>query len=241
MLIVALIALQVIIFTALIFMFRRILNKNVVSATQHLEELDRANAEKELEINKRLEKIKQDSEKIIAKAQQKAEEEKARITGEAEAEKDKILKQSRARGEEIMQQASKSRQLLLSEIEKRIEKEAVNKACELIHDTLPKQFKEEIHSQWVKNLIEYNFRQLERLHIPKDVKEVKVTSAFPLDKDQKKDISKKVKALLGRDVDVNEKVDPKIVAGIVVAVGSLVLDGSLKNKILEHAESIKKE
>jgi len=48
-------------------------------------------------------------------------------------------------------------------------------------------------------------------------------------------LSKKLKSLLSTDIPIKEEVDPRIVAGMVIHIGSLVLDGSLKNKIQEKA------
>ena len=241
MLIVLVILLQVVIFIGLIAVFRRVLNQNVVSATQHLEELNEEYDKKELEIGKRLEEAKLKYEEAMTKAQEEAEKEKTAILKETEAEKDKILNQARTSSEEIIQQAEKSRQLLLSELDERIAKEAINKACELIQDTLPEHFKRDIHSQWIKELTESSFDRLAQLRLPEGIKEVKITSAFSLKEEERKDLFKKLKKILGRDVYLKEEIDTKVVAGIIVAIGSLVLDGRIKNKIKEKAERIRHE
>lgn len=239
MLLISVVLLQIIIFIGLIFVFRRVLNRNVIVATKHLEELNVDYDRKEREVNKRLEESKHKSEEMVAKAREEAEKESSRIIKEAETERDRILKEARVGSEDIMQQADKSRQLLLSELDERIAKEAINKASELIQHTLPEEFKRDIHSQWIEELTEASLNQITRLRIPKDVKEVKITSAFSLREEERKNLSKKLKELLQRNVTLKEEVDLNIVAGIIVTVGSLVLDGSLKNKIREQAESIK--
>jgi len=238
MLLLSFALLIVIIFIILIAVFRRVLNQNVIMATKHLEELNEDYDKKEKEIDKRLEEAKRAAEELVVRAQEEVEKEKLRIIKEAETERDKILKEARAGGEEMMQQADKSRQLLLSELDERIAKEAVNKACELIQHTLPEQLKQDIHSQWIKELTEASLNQISLLHLPEDLHEINVTSAFSLREEERKGLSKKLKELLGRSVTLKEDIDPGIVAGVVVTIGSVVLDGSLKNKIKEQAESI---
>ena len=235
MLIVSLIILQLLIFAVLIFVFRKIMSQNVVSATKHLDELGQGYNEKEQRLNKELEEAKVKVQEMISKAQEEADQLKNQILQETEKEKDSIIKDARSHGEEIIQQAEKSRQQLLAELEERIEKEAINKACELIQDTLPEQFKQVVHAHWIEDLIENGFSQLERLRLPEDIKEAKVVSAFSLNDEQRKKLSKKLKDALGRDLALKEEVDPKVVAGIVITIGSLVLDGSFKNKIQEKA------
>ena len=111
----------------------------------------------------------------------------------------------------------------------------------MIQSTLPEEFKKNVHLHWTEELIRESADQLAHLHIPDDVRKIKIASAFPLNEGQRKGLSRKLKQLLGRDITLKEEVDPRIVAGLVVTIGSLVLDGSLKNKIEEQARSIEGE
>ena len=53
--------------------------------------------------------------------------------------------------------------------------------------------------------------------------------------------SKKLEQLLDRRIALKEEVNPEIVAGIIINIGSVVLDGSLRNKIKEQADRIENE
>ncbi|MCX5702220.1 MAG: F0F1 ATP synthase subunit delta [Candidatus Omnitrophica bacterium] len=228
---------QILIFMGLIFMFRKIMTQNVVSATKHIDALNQDCARKEQEINRQLEEIKQKSQETLATARNEAEEYKAQVLKETQEERDGIIKQARSQSEAIIQQADKSRNLLLLEIEERIDKVSIDKACELIEYTLPEQFKQDVHTHWVEELIESGFAQLQHLRMPEEVREIKITSAFPLTDGQRKNLIKKLKEVLARDITLKEEVDPKIVSGFIIAIGSLILDGSLRNKIQERARS----
>lgn len=238
MLIISLVLSQIVIFVGLIYFFKRILSKNVISATKHLEELSLEYSRKEKEVDRQLEEARHKSEELLSKAREEAEAEKARIIKAAEEEKDRALKSARSESEKIIQQADRSRELLISEIEEKIAKGAVDKACELIQNTVPEKFKQDVHSHWVKELIEDGFNRLESLQVPEDIQEVRVISAFSLSGDEGKNLSKKLKELFGREIRLKEEVDSKIVVGIIVAIGSLVLDGSLRNRIKEQAANI---
>jgi F-type H+-transporting ATPase subunit delta len=58
-----------------------------------------------------------------------------------------------------------------------------------------------------------------------------VTSARPLDKDQIGALKKVLKARLDRDVTLDLNVDPAILGGLVVKIGSQMIDGSIRTKI----------
>ena len=99
MLIVSLIILQIIIFTVLISVFRRIMTQNVNSATKHLEELNQDYAEKEREVTKRLQEAEQKGQELINKAKDEAEKLKVDIIKRAESEKENIIQEARTHGE----------------------------------------------------------------------------------------------------------------------------------------------
>jgi F0F1-type ATP synthase delta subunit len=235
MIIFSLILLQLVIFAVLILVFRKVMTQNVASATRHIEELNDDYVRKEQEVNSRLEQATLEAGEIVNKAREEAEKLKLEVIESAKKESDGLVKAARTHGEEIVQQADKSRQQLLAELEDRIAKEAAKKACELIESALPEQFMKDAHELWVKDLIENGFSGLERLHLPEDLKEIRVVSALALSEEQRKGLNKKLKNALGREISLKEEVDRKVVAGIIIHIGSLVLDGSLKNKIQEKA------
>ena len=235
MLIMSIIFVQVFIFVGLIIVFRRILARNVISATKHIDELNQEYDRREKEAAKKLEEAKEKSQEIISKAVGEAEAKKEEILKEAEKEKSDILKEAREQGETIVKQADKSCEQIISELDQRIAKEAIKKASELIQNALPEELKLTAHSQWVKDLIETGFEKVGEVKVVEGLKEIRVLSAFPLSESDRARLSKKVNMLLGKNMVLKVEVDPKIVAGIVVEIGSLVLDGSLRNKILEQS------
>ncbi len=237
MLIVSMVVMMVVVFGGLILVLRKMLSQNVSLATRHLEELNEDYAKKEADLKRQLEDVRQKAEEIVRKAQEEAAQVKAQLLKDAEAQKVSLLQETHTQTEELMQQADKSRQMLLDEIKERIAREAVDKACELIEETLPEQLKLKAHQHWIEELMESGFVQFERLKIPEDIHEVKITSAFPFSEGERKNLTRKLKEVLKKDVILKEEVNPRVVAGFIIQIGSLVLDGSLKNKIQERARN----
>jgi F-type H+-transporting ATPase subunit delta len=66
-----------------------------------------------------------------------------------------------------------------------------------------------------------------------------VTSAHPLDDTQVAAIKSNLKSRLGRDVAVDLSVDPAILGGLVVKVGSQMIDGSIRTKLNTLAQAMK--
>ena len=66
-----------------------------------------------------------------------------------------------------------------------------------------------------------------------------VTSAYPLGDDQIAALKSKLKARVGRDVSIDLHVDPALLGGIIVRLGSQMIDASIRTKLNTLATAMK--
>ena len=66
-----------------------------------------------------------------------------------------------------------------------------------------------------------------------------VTSAFPLNDDQVARIKSNLKSRLGRDVAIDARVDSQLLGGLVVRLGSQMIDASIRTKLNNLANAMK--
>lgn len=66
-----------------------------------------------------------------------------------------------------------------------------------------------------------------------------VTSAHALDAGQISALKSQLKSRLGRDVIVNLNVDPALLGGLVVKIGSQMIDGSIRTRLNTLAQAMK--
>lgn len=66
-----------------------------------------------------------------------------------------------------------------------------------------------------------------------------VTSAHVLTKTQVTALAKSLKTRVGRDVSIDTKVDPAILGGLVVKIGSQMIDGSIRTRLNTLAQAMK--
>ncbi len=66
-----------------------------------------------------------------------------------------------------------------------------------------------------------------------------VTTAHPLDDAQLTQLADKLKAREGRSVTVKAHVDPAILGGLVVQIGSRMIDGSIRTRLNSLAQAMK--
>jgi ATP synthase F1 delta subunit len=60
---------------------------------------------------------------------------------------------------------------------------------------------------------------------------VTVTSAVELDEGTVEDIGKRIQDETGRKVELSSNVDPDVLGGLMVQVGNMVLDGTVRNRL----------
>ncbi len=67
-----------------------------------------------------------------------------------------------------------------------------------------------------------------------------VTSAKPLTKGQTEELAATLKKSVGKDVRIEATVDPSLIGGMIVKVGSRMIDSSIRSK-LAHLQNVLKE
>ncbi|MBU1124784.1 MAG: F0F1 ATP synthase subunit delta [Candidatus Omnitrophica bacterium] len=234
---IALVFILLVVFGIFISIAKRSIDQKVSQETKHVEELNQELLKKEDDLNRQLSEAEQKAQEMLDKAQEEAEDTRVEILKRAETERENIIKQGTQHSQEMLAQAEQSRQKILREFDERVAKEAINKAVGLIQGALPEEFKQVVHGRWVEELITHGFVHFERLHIPQDVQEATVTSAFALTETQRENIQHKLNTLLEKSIVLKEEVDSGVVAGISITLGSIVLDGTLKNKIREKVNA----
>lgn len=228
-----LVLLQLAIFGALVFFLRVILSKNVSTATEHLHTLNQDYTQKLEDARKHQAEADKYYDETLLKAKVDAEKTKMQILKETQAAQEATVNESRKQSADILEQANRARETMLKELEVQIEAGAVEKAGELMQSVLPEAVGRALHGHWVKELLASGLEDLGRLNIPEALEEAKVTSAYELKKDERAALEATLCEKLKRPLRVTETTDPALLAGFRVALGGLLIDGSLRFQIKE--------
>jgi len=81
------------------------------------------------------------------------------------------------------------------------------------------------------------FRQLAARHRGEATAEV--TSAHPLTDDQLGELKQQLRVRMGREVSVDLSVDPELLGGLVVRIGSQMIDSSIRTRLNTLAHAMK--
>ncbi len=74
----------------------------------------------------------------------------------------------------------------------------------------------------------------------KELLPVSVTSAVDLDESLVEDIGERIQEQTGREVELSSHVDPDVLGGLVVRVGNMVLDASVRNRLEQMRKQVRR-
>ncbi len=230
MLWIYLFVLFILLFGGLLYFLQYVLTKRIRKETERLHELSKAYATKEEEANKLLNNAQKEAKGIIARETQTAEETKRELINNAEERSEQVLKEAAQKGLQITEKAQHNADFLRNEIDQRIDERAKEKVNDLIQTVIPRDFLEEVHQCSMEKAKAADFN-LHHLKLPQDIDAVKIVSAFPLTTSQQTGLKKRLKEKTGIDTFSKIEVDPSLITGFIITIGSVVIDASLKYKI----------
>ncbi|MFC1515078.1 F0F1 ATP synthase subunit delta [Candidatus Omnitrophota bacterium] len=238
MIIFAAIAFFILMFFIFVFVFRRIMNRNVNTAVQHLDEINQDYMKKQDEITKKLQEAEDTAQKTLSQAKDEALKMRQDLIKQTKDETEAAVKKARQEANDIIEQAEKTRHALISELERKIATESIKKATLLVAQTLPEESRSQIHSRLVEEMLTAGLKEVDRLGISANLKEAKLMTAAALTPKAKDAFADGLKAKISQDLSLIEEIDEGLIAGCMVVLGSLVLDGSLRFKIADKAKKL---
>ena len=227
---IQLLAIQIVTFVGIIFLLRFLFSRHLKIALDRLNTLHEENLSKEEELNEELRRAKEESQAQIEKGkvegeliieEAKKEAARARLSLEegAKEQAGKIIAAGKIEAEKFRAEMSKDMQ-----------GQSVELALKMISELLIEADKIALQYQFVNETIE-EISRLPKEQFNVKSKEVKVTSSFPLLDRQKDELKKVLAQKLASEPEIKEHIDPKLIGGLIIEIGGMVIDGTLKNKL----------
>lgn len=228
--VIQLVIIQVVTFVGLILVLRLLFYRHLDSALTRLKRLHEENLAREEQLKKESENIRQERDLELINAKKEAE----RIIKEA---KDKSAKIGINIEEQAKEQAQRTLERAKVEIKKfenesidKSQEEAIELSIEILKFTFTRQGKEIFQHQLISELID-EIEKLEPDKFTVKTNQVKLLSAYSLTKEESRKLTRILSDKLGVPVELEEIVDPEIIVGLIIQIGALTIDGSLRNKL----------
>lgn len=193
--------------------------------------------------------------RIAAEARANAENQAAKIIADAQAQAGAIIRDASSRTEstvkELKQKADEEiaraketamtdalqeRDRVLGELRSQVAALAIAAAQKLVGESLDEKRQHALLAEFFSGVKAGKVTLLEDVKLVKA--DAEVTSALPLTAEEKAVIQKDVLAKAGAGVNVDYKVDPAILGGLVIKVGDQLIDGSVSGKLESLRQSI---
>ncbi|MFY9403011.1 MAG: ATP synthase F1 subunit delta [Candidatus Omnitrophota bacterium] len=235
---VNLLILQIITFIGVVLLLRFIFTRHLKSALSRLNALHGENLSKEEELKEELKRVKEQSEAFIKQSRQEAELIIAEANKNAQRIRMDIEEQARSQAEKIISDSRIDSEKIQKEALKNIQGQSIELALRMIAELLTETDKVALQYELANGIIEEISRlPKEQFSVPGG--EVNITSSFPLLERQWNKIKSILTDKSGSPVNLNQKLDPKIIGGLIVEMGGMVIDGTLRNRLQRVAEGFK--
>jgi F-type H+-transporting ATPase subunit delta len=83
----------------------------------------------------------------------------------------------------------------------------------------------------IEDIAEEYQRLLDNYRGVEGVEVAEITTAIPLDEEDRLRIAKRITEIMGKPVALKPSVDPSLIGGIVIRVGDKLIDGSIRSKL----------
>lgn len=235
-----LLIIQAITFVGLIIVLRILFYRQLSAALTRLRKLHEENLAREEELKKELEAARREKEAELAKTKTEAEQiiKETRIKAEKLNEESRVLAKQEA--QKIIDQGKLDLKKLEAELAGKYQEEAIDFSISMLKFTFSQQGKESLQHELLSELI----KEIEGLPSEKfsvKTKLAKVLVPSVLSAAEKDKLGHVLSEKIGEEVQLEESLDPEIIAGLIIQVGALTIDGSLRNKFRKVIPYLKTE
>ncbi len=228
---IQLILIQVLTFGIIIFVLRFLFGSQLRDALRRLQELHQESLEKEEILNKEIERARTLSQTEIARSKEEARHIIDNAHRNAERLAEDARNQAQIQVRKMVAEAAERVKTLEAEAVATAEEKALDVAQQLVAEVFTGRGHAALHRELVGEFLDELERvESERLRVATDG-DIQVSVARLLAEDQRKRLEAILAEKRGGATPLREIEDPGLITGIILNLGGLVIDGSLKNRM----------
>jgi len=232
-----LIIIQIVTFFAIVFVLRKLLYSESAKECLRLRELKTETALKQKELQEKIDAAGSAYKEKIKKAEEEVRRLRAKLEQETEEMRKKILLKAKDDSEHIIRSAFNAKEKMREEIALEMRRNAPLLASRILKEILSSDVAVALHRELIKDVIG-SIKKMPAATLKTAADKAEMISAHALKKDEKNDIESLLREKTGHEVTLHEKEDPKLVAGIIIKVGTILIDGSLDNRLRQTQKDI---
>ena len=238
-----LVIVQIITFIVITLVMRKVLISSSYKETHRLQQLNDDNLQKSKELAEKILDAENEYREKMAQCDREVREMKAEARREIEELKEAIVAKGKAESDHMIAQAMSTKKEIRAEIESEMQGKSIAFSCKIFQKVLNAGEQKLVFD----GLLESVFRDLNEIE-KNDLKAVdlagaggivEVKSSHPMGPAQKEKLEQILSAKLDQKIKTREEIDAKVISGIIIQLGSIVIDGSLSERFRRAAEELK--
>jgi F0F1-type ATP synthase delta subunit len=230
---------HVVVLVAIVLAVKRVLLGDTRQAVERVRQVEAEVKKKEEAMRRQLAEHDREFEKRKAEAEEALERHKAENQKEAARVRDEMVAEAKRESEEIVERARQAEKRLKEQVVQEMEEKLVAYAGDMLKLIFSERIDAALNTHFVGELLDA-LEEIEPGTITVETDEAVVISSHPFVADDEKRLEALLREKLDRPITVSQQIDADLLAGIILKIGSLEIDGSLKTRFEEAAAEMKK-
>jgi hypothetical protein len=231
---------QVAVFVALVLGIKHFLLQNTLRVAAKLRDAEADLSRKEEAVRKRIEDNEAEFRRKSAESQDALVRARETMEKEVSKSRDTLLEEARKERDRILDEATRNKEKLRQELVREAQIQTLDHAGRVYEMV----FSSEIGRTLDRAFLDELFAALDEMdasNLTISAPAIEVVSSHPMEMAQIQRLKELVLRKFEVKLEVRETVAPELIAGIRIKLGSLEIDGSLKNRFSEAIEQLKGE
>lgn len=232
---------QIIVFGVVLYFYKKITAGDTENNVKRLGAVYEDLLKKQKDLTEKLEAAEKEYQTKKEESSALADKLASQAMDEVRKKEDEILKKARAEAEDILSKAHGSRDQFAKEMEIAASKKLVDFTADLLGNIYDDKMKALIHGQFIKNFIE-QAKKSDLASVDLQGQCPTIRTALALRNEEKELLRHMLAERMGvPDLQIEEALDEKLVAGVALQIGTLSLDGSFANALKASASQTKEK
>lgn len=237
---VPIVVVHVIVLIVLAVAIRMMLMGTAGRAVNRVRQVEDEVRKKEEDIRREIEEHERDFAEKKAEAERQLQAHRDEARREAAHLKEKAVAEAKKESQKIIEQATRNEQKIRDQIARQMEDKAVEYGGRIFKLVFSDLLTGELNGLFNNELIDA-LNEIEQGAITVDSGDARITVSHAMADEQRGRLEAILREKFHKDAVIQETVDESLLAGLILKMGSLEIDGSLRNRYQEAVQEVKKE
>ncbi|MBP6944359.1 MAG: F0F1 ATP synthase subunit delta [Candidatus Omnitrophica bacterium] len=227
---IPMIILQVVTFAALVFVLRKLMYSASAEEAKRLKQMEEEYLRRTQDLSAKMESVDKEYRAKVTIAEEEARRLREEAKVEAEKIKEESLSKAHDESERIVNQAVNTRSKIKQEIEAQAQSKVLDASRKLVAKVLSSKQLKRMHEDLVEELIG-ELEKADGRKLAEAAEKGEVSVPYEMGREWVEKIAAAVSKKAGKKVSLTEKADKGVVAGAVIKLGSIIIDGSIIGRL----------